>query len=95
MTGRGRRIEGADISHAGSRSRIVLTKMSTTCGSCSPPRASLDHTSSFPHSYGGLVALLYARLHPEEVAGLVMVDAAYRSHEAGGRRRRAGWMGRE
>ena len=29
-----------------------------------------------PHSYGGLVALLYARLHPEEVAGLVMVDAA-------------------
>ncbi|MGD0533200.1 MAG: alpha/beta fold hydrolase, partial [Methyloceanibacter sp.] len=29
-----------------------------------------------PHSYGGLVALLYARLHPEEVAGFVMVDAA-------------------
>ncbi len=28
------------------------------------------------HSYGGLVALLYARLHPEEIAGLVMVDAA-------------------
>jgi pimeloyl-ACP methyl ester carboxylesterase len=29
-----------------------------------------------PHSYGGLVVLLHARLHPEEVAGLVMVDAA-------------------
>jgi pimeloyl-ACP methyl ester carboxylesterase len=28
------------------------------------------------HSYGGLIALLYARLHPEEIAGLVMVDAA-------------------
>jgi pimeloyl-ACP methyl ester carboxylesterase len=27
------------------------------------------------HSYGGLVALLYARLRPEEVGGLVMVDA--------------------
>jgi pimeloyl-ACP methyl ester carboxylesterase len=29
-----------------------------------------------PHSYGGLVAMLYARTHPDEVAGLVMVDAA-------------------
>lgn len=29
-----------------------------------------------PHSYGGFIALLFARLHPEEVAGLVMVDAA-------------------
>jgi len=29
-----------------------------------------------PHSYGGLIALLYARLYPDEVAGLVMVDAA-------------------
>jgi CubicO group peptidase (beta-lactamase class C family) len=28
------------------------------------------------HSYGGLIALLYARLYPEQVAGLVMVDAA-------------------
>jgi pimeloyl-ACP methyl ester carboxylesterase len=27
------------------------------------------------HSYGGVIALLYARLHPEEIAGLVMVDA--------------------
>lgn len=26
------------------------------------------------HSYGGLIAALYARLHPESVAGLVMVD---------------------
>jgi CubicO group peptidase (beta-lactamase class C family) len=37
-----------------------------------------------PHSYGGLIALLYARLHPEDVAGLVMVDAASNliGHEA-------------
>ena len=28
------------------------------------------------HSYGGLIALLYARLHPKQIAGLVMVDAA-------------------
>jgi pimeloyl-ACP methyl ester carboxylesterase len=28
------------------------------------------------HSYGGLIAMLYARTHPEEVGGLVMVDAA-------------------
>jgi pimeloyl-ACP methyl ester carboxylesterase len=27
------------------------------------------------HSYGGFVATLFARLHPDEVAGLVMVDA--------------------
>lgn len=27
------------------------------------------------HSYSGFIALLYARLHPAEVAGLVMVDA--------------------
>jgi pimeloyl-ACP methyl ester carboxylesterase len=29
-----------------------------------------------PHSYGGLVAALFARTWPDEVAGLVMVDAA-------------------
>lgn len=29
-----------------------------------------------PHSYGGLVATLFARTWPDEVAGLVMVDAA-------------------
>ena len=29
-----------------------------------------------PHSYGGLIAALFARTWPEEVAGLVMVDAA-------------------
>lgn len=28
------------------------------------------------HSYGGLIGALYARRHPESVAGLVMVDAA-------------------
>lgn len=28
------------------------------------------------HSYGGLLARLYAALHPEEIAGLVLVDAA-------------------
>jgi pimeloyl-ACP methyl ester carboxylesterase len=28
------------------------------------------------HSYGGFIAELYARTYPEEVAGLVMVDAA-------------------
>ena len=28
------------------------------------------------HSYGGLIAALYARRYPESVAGLVMVDAA-------------------
>ena len=27
------------------------------------------------HSYGGVIALLYARTHPADVAGLVMVDA--------------------
>ena len=27
------------------------------------------------HSYGGLIATLYARTHPQDVAGLVMVDA--------------------
>jgi pimeloyl-ACP methyl ester carboxylesterase len=29
-----------------------------------------------PHSYGGLIAPLYARTYPEDVAGLVMVDGA-------------------
>jgi pimeloyl-ACP methyl ester carboxylesterase len=29
-----------------------------------------------PHSYGGLIAALYARMYPQGVAGLVMVDAA-------------------
>lgn len=29
-----------------------------------------------PHSYGGLVATLFARTWPDQVAGLVMVDAA-------------------
>jgi pimeloyl-ACP methyl ester carboxylesterase len=29
-----------------------------------------------PHSYGGVVATLYARTFPEEVSGLVMVDTA-------------------
>jgi pimeloyl-ACP methyl ester carboxylesterase len=28
------------------------------------------------HSYGGLIATLYARIHADEVGGLVMVDAA-------------------
>ena len=28
------------------------------------------------HSYGGLIATLYARQYPESVAGMVMVDAA-------------------
>ena len=27
------------------------------------------------HSYGGLVAKLYARIHPQDVSGLVLVDA--------------------
>ncbi|GAA0652063.1 hypothetical protein GCM10009535_32960 [Streptomyces thermocarboxydovorans] len=27
------------------------------------------------HSYGGLIATLYARTHPQNIAGLVMVDA--------------------
>jgi pimeloyl-ACP methyl ester carboxylesterase len=44
------------------------------------------------HSYGGLVALLYARLHPEEVAGLVMVDAATDLiKQAAGAEELAGW----
>ena len=29
------------------------------------------------HSFGGLAALHYARLHPEEVAGLVLLDATH------------------
>lgn len=41
--------------------------------------AAIDETGPkvlVAHSYGGLIADLYARTYPEEVAGLVMVDAA-------------------
>jgi pimeloyl-ACP methyl ester carboxylesterase len=31
---------------------------------------------SVAHSYGGVVAMLYARTYPQDVAGLVMVDVA-------------------
>ncbi|QAY74360.1 alpha/beta hydrolase [Agromyces protaetiae] len=41
--------------------------------------AALDEPGPYvlvPHSYGGLIALLYARTHPDDVAGLVLDDAA-------------------
>jgi len=37
------------------------------------------------HSYGGLVARLFASTHPDEVAGLVLVDAAHEDYYAAAR----------
>jgi pimeloyl-ACP methyl ester carboxylesterase len=34
------------------------------------------------HSFGGLLAAMYARAHPKEVAGLALIDAVGRDYEA-------------
>lgn len=71
----GTRIEGADVSTPVAQPHRVdqdvddLETLLTRAGERGP-------YVLVPHSYGGFIALLYARLHPEEVAGLVMVDAA-------------------
>ncbi len=71
----GTRIEGTDISTPVAQPHRVdqdvddLRRLLAAAGEPGP-------YVLVPHSYGGLVALLYARLHPKEVAGLVMVDAA-------------------
>jgi pimeloyl-ACP methyl ester carboxylesterase len=71
----GTRIEGTDIStpvaqpHGVDQDVDDLRALLAAAGEHAP-------YVLVPHSYGGLVALLYARLHPEEVAGFVMVDAA-------------------
>jgi pimeloyl-ACP methyl ester carboxylesterase len=71
----GTRIYGADIStpvaqpHRVDQAVDDLRTLLTAAGEPGP-------YVLVAHSYGGLVALLYVRLHPEEVAGLVMVDAA-------------------
>lgn len=71
----GTRIEGADLSTPVAQPHRVkqdvddLRTLLTSAGEPGP-------YVFVPHSYGGLIALLYMRLHPEQVAGLVMVDAA-------------------
>jgi pimeloyl-ACP methyl ester carboxylesterase len=71
----GTRNEGADISTPVAQPHRVdqdVDDLQTLLAAAGEPGPYI----LVPHSYGGLVALLYARLHPEEVAGLVMVDAA-------------------
>ena len=71
----GTRIEGTDIStpvaqpHRVDQDVYDLWRLLAAAGEPGP-------YVLVSHSYGGLVALLYARLHPKEVAGFVMVDAA-------------------
>lgn len=71
----GTRIEGADIStpiaqpHTVDQAARDLGAMLAAAGESGP-------YVIVAHSYGGLIALLYAREHPGKVAGLVMVDAA-------------------
>jgi pimeloyl-ACP methyl ester carboxylesterase len=71
----GTRIDGADISTPVMQPHRVdqdVDDLHTLLTAGGEPRPYV----LVAHSYGGLVALLYARLHSEEVSGLVMVDAA-------------------
>ncbi len=55
-------------------SRIRPIRRPTISTGCWRPRARAGPYVLVPHSYGGVVATLFARTWPEEVAGLVMVD---------------------
>jgi pimeloyl-ACP methyl ester carboxylesterase len=71
----GTRIEDADLSTPVAQPHRVdqdVDDLRTLLASAGEP----GQYVFVPHSYGGLIALLDARLHPEQVAGLVMVDAA-------------------
>ena len=47
------------------------------CERCSPPAAMPPPYILVGHSFGGLTARLFLHRHPEEVAGLVLLDPAY------------------
>jgi pimeloyl-ACP methyl ester carboxylesterase len=71
----GTRIDGPDISTPVAQPQPVDQAVRDLAAALS----SAGETGPYilvAHSYGGLVAALYARTHPGEVAGLVMVDAA-------------------
>lgn len=87
----GTRLEGGDVStpvpqpHSADQAARDLGAMLAAAGETGP-------YVIVAHSYGGLVALLYARVHPGEVAGLVMVDAASeRMKQALGPEKLAAW----
>jgi pimeloyl-ACP methyl ester carboxylesterase len=71
----GTRLNGPDIStpvpqpHAADRAVEDLHELLAAAGEAGP-------YVLVAHSYGGIVAMLYARTYPADVAGLVMVDAA-------------------
>jgi len=71
----GTRLEGADQStpiaqpHRADEAADDLHRLLTAAGESGP-------YVLVAHSYGGLIATLFARTWPDEVAGLVMVDAA-------------------
>ena len=50
---------------------------SATCTRCCAPGDIPGPYVLVGHSYGGLITRLYASTHPRQVAGLVLVDAAY------------------
>jgi pimeloyl-ACP methyl ester carboxylesterase len=71
----GTRIDGPDISTPAAQPQPVDQAVRDLAAALS----SAGETGPYilvAHSYGGLVAALFARTHPAEVAGLVMVDAA-------------------
>jgi len=69
------RFEGADLSTPGIQPHSVARDVSDLRALLSAARVPEPYVL-VAHSYGGFIATLYARLYPDSVAGLVMVDAA-------------------